>query len=92
MAKSLMDQMRLDKQQRKAAIDLFDQGKHTDFPLNDVLHQFRNECQRRTTVLRMFIEIQVQAAMADGRLDPKKTQFSFMPRTCWALISRKLTI
>ena len=72
MAKSLMDQMRLDKQQRKAAIDLFDQGKHTDFPLNDVLLQFRNECQRRTTVLRMFIEIQVQAAMADGRLDPQE--------------------
>ena len=72
MAKSLMDQMRLDKQQRKAAIDLFEQGKHADFPLNDVLHQFRQECQRRTTVLRMFIEIQVQAAMADGRLDPQE--------------------
>ncbi len=72
MAKSLMDQMRLDKQQRKAAIDLFEQGKHTDFPLNDVLHQFRHECQRRTTVLRMFIEMQVQAAMADGRLDPQE--------------------
>jgi len=72
MAKSLMDQMRLDKQQREAAIDLFEQGKHADFPLNDVLHQFRKECQRRTTVLRMFIEIQVQAAMADGRLDPQE--------------------
>ena len=70
MATRLMDQMRLGEQQRQAAIELFDKGKNPDFPLNEVLHQFRYECQRRTTVLRMFLEIQVQAAMADGRLDP----------------------
>ena len=72
MATRLMDQLRLDTHQRKAAIDLFDQGKLADFPLNEVLRQFRSECQRRTTVIRMFIEIQVQAAMADGRLDPQE--------------------
>ena len=69
MAKNLMSQMRLNPEQRKAAIDLFEQGKEADFPLDDVLHQFRRECQRRTTLLRMFLEIQVQGAMADGRLD-----------------------
>ena len=72
MATNLMDQLRLNTQQRKAAIDLFDEGKHANFPLKEVLLQFRNECQRRTTVMRMFIEIQVQAAMADGRLDPQE--------------------
>ena len=69
MAKNLMNQMRLNTQQREAAIDLFEQGKEADFPLDDVLHQFRSECQRRTTLLRMFLEIQIQGAMADGRLD-----------------------
>lgn len=69
-ARSLMQQMRLDEAQKKAAIDLFQQGKAPDFPLDAVLAQFKTECHRQTTLLRMFFEIQVQAAMADGRMDP----------------------
>ncbi len=73
-ASSLMDQMQLNPPQREAAMDLFDQGKQPDFPLEDVLRQFRTECHRRVTLLRMFLEIQVQAALADGRVDPAENQ------------------
>ena len=73
-ARSLMHQMRLNKAQREAAIDLFEKGKEPDFPLDAVLHQFRSECHRRTTLLRMFLEIQVQAAWADGRIDPAENR------------------
>ena len=73
-ARSLMQQMRLNDAQKKAAIDLFQKGKEADFPLDEVLQQFRNECHRRTTLLRMFLEIQIQAAMADGRMDPAESQ------------------
>ena len=55
-------------------MDLFEQGKEHDFPLDDVLKQFRTECHRRVTLLRMFLEIQVQAALADGRIDPAENQ------------------
>jgi len=73
-ARSLMQQMRLNDAQKKAAIDLFQKGKEADFPLDEVLQQFRSECHRRTTLLRMFLEIQIQAAMADGRIDPAESR------------------
>lgn len=72
LAKQLMDRMQLDSAQKKAAIELFEHGKEASFDLSGVLMQFRQECHRRSTLLRMFLEIQVQVAFADGRLDPKE--------------------
>ena len=68
MAEAVMDEMALDAGMRKAAINLFQQGKAEDFDLDSVLEQFRQECHGRTTLLRMFVEIQLQAAYADGEL------------------------
>ncbi len=53
-ASGLMDRMQLNPSQRQAAIDLFEQGKQSAFPLDDVLQQFRTECHRRVTLVRMF--------------------------------------
>ncbi|WP_423908196.1 co-chaperone DjlA [Candidatus Spongiihabitans sp.] len=72
LANQLMNHMQLGKAQKKAAIELFDRGKAAEFDLAGVLMQFRQECHRRSTLLRMFLEIQVQVAFADGRLDPKE--------------------
>ena len=66
--KAIMDQMQLDEQQRAAAIKLFNEGKKSDFPLDDVLVQFKQECHRRTNLIQVFLEIQVATAMADGHL------------------------
>jgi DnaJ like chaperone protein len=73
-ASAVMNQMQLTPPQREAAMDLFEKGKKHDFPLDDILKQFRTECHRRVTLLRMFLEIQVQAALADGRIDPAENQ------------------
>jgi DnaJ like chaperone protein len=70
LAQAVMGEMELDAGMRQTAINLFNQGKADDFPLDDVLEQFRRECHRRNTLIQMFIEIQLQAAYADGRLDP----------------------
>jgi DnaJ like chaperone protein len=70
MAEAVMAQMSLDAAMRKAAISLFHQGKAAGFDLDAVLEQFRRECHGRSTLIGMFIEIQLQAAYADGRLDP----------------------
>jgi DnaJ like chaperone protein len=70
MARMVMDQMDLGHQLRQTAIRLFNEGKKSDFPLDDVLEQFRRECHRRLTLIQMFVEIQLQAAYADGRMDP----------------------
>jgi len=69
LANAVMKNMELSKQLRQTAQRLFNQGKSPDFPLNDVLDQFRRECRRRSTLIRMFVEIQLQAAFADGTLD-----------------------
>ena len=68
-AKNIMAQMQLSEPQRKAAINFFDQGKASDFPLEEVLHQFKKECHRRRNLIQMFVEIQISTAMADGNVD-----------------------
>lgn len=70
MAEAIMADMSLDAAKRKTAINLFHQGKSPDFALEAVLEQFRHECHGRSTLIGMFVEIQLQAAYADGRLDP----------------------
>lgn len=70
LAETVMREMDLDAEMNKAAKRLFNEGKEESFPLDDVLEQFRFECHRRNTLLQMFVEIQLQAAYADGKLDP----------------------
>ena len=74
LAEQLMTHMQLNAQQKEMAMSLFNQGKSPDFQLDAVLQQFKSECHRRTTLIRMFLEIQVQAAMADGRMDPSESE------------------
>ena len=69
LAKRVMDELALSDEMKKTAINLFQQGKEDDFPLYGVLDQFRRECHRRTHLIQMFLEIQIQAAYADGVLD-----------------------
>ena len=68
LANQVMDQLGLDGRQRTAARALFNEGKRWEFPLDDVLDQLRSECGRATNLIRMFVEIQIQAAAADRRI------------------------
>ena len=70
LAESVMTQMALAPDMRSAAIKLFNQGKHPSFPLEQVMEQFRRECHRRRDLYRIFMEIQLQAAYADGDVHP----------------------
>jgi len=74
LAEAVIQKMQLTQDQRDAAIRLFNQGKQSDFDLDGTLRQFRDECRRRTNVIQMFIEIQLQAAYADGDLDQAEEQ------------------
>lgn len=68
LAEEVMRQMQLNAQQRNIARALFNQGKDAQFEVEPVLLQFRQECHRRSTLIKMFMEIQVQAALADGQI------------------------
>lgn len=73
IANVVMTEMQLDADQRRLARNLFNQGKKDSFDFEAVVHQLHDECARRTNLLRMFIEIQVQAAFADQHLDPRES-------------------
>lgn len=72
LVEQLMTHLRLTQAQRALAKSLFEKGKRVDFELETVVVQLRRECHRRGTLVRMFMEIQVQAALADGRIAPQE--------------------
>lgn len=74
MARNIMQQMQLDEQQKQFAIDLFRKGKEADFPLDDVIEQFREEVGRQRNLKQMFIEILLHAAYADGLMHEAERQ------------------
>jgi len=69
-----MQQMSLNEQQRKMAIELFNKGKQPDFPLDSALQQFRRHAHGQRNLLRMFMEILLHAAYADGDVHYKEEQ------------------
>jgi len=70
LAEAVMSSMQLDTDLRSAAIKLFNEGKEEGFDAEALVLQFRQECQRRTSLYRMFVEILIQAALADGVMSP----------------------
>ena len=65
---TVMRNMQLAPEQQQAALNLFNEGKRPDFPLDDILEQFRRECHGRRSLIRMFLEILLGTAMADGEI------------------------
>ena len=72
VASSVMEQMNLSAELKRAAQRLFNEGKAPNFPFDEVLKQFRHECHRSRNLVRMFVEIQLHAAYADGSIHPEE--------------------
>ncbi|MDN5449977.1 MAG: co-chaperone DjlA [Enterobacterales bacterium] len=72
VASALMERMQLHGAARTAAQQAFREGKQADFPLRDKLRELRSICFGRVDLIRMFLEIQLQAAFADGSLHPNE--------------------
>jgi DnaJ like chaperone protein len=68
VAEAVMRQMRFTSAQRETAIRLFNEGKSPDFDLDGVVGQFRDECRRHPSLIQFFLEIQIEAAHADGEM------------------------
>ena len=74
LAQAVMERLGLDAEMRASAKKLFNEGKAGDFPIDEVMDQFRREVHRRTTLIQMFLEIQLQAAYADGVMHPAEKE------------------
>lgn len=72
LARNVMNRLDLSDDQRKSAIRLFTEGKHGDFPFADALGQFQRDCRNSFSLIRMFIEIQLELALVDGALHPSE--------------------
>lgn len=86
MAKVLMQEMRLNKQQKELAKRLFTEGKQLTFRLDIVLNALKRACHHNRELLKLFIDIQYRAAHVDGltikkikALDAIFSQLGFAP-------------
>lgn len=69
VAERVMSRMDLSPQQRQQAIEFFRAGRDGEADLDETLRQFRRHCRGHVQLVRIFLEIQIEAALADGSLD-----------------------
>jgi DnaJ like chaperone protein len=67
-ARTIMRQMHLDADHVRRAIAAFERGKQPDYPLAADLDRLRALCGPRHDLLRVFLEIEVRAALAGNDL------------------------
>ena len=78
IASLFMDRMQLHGDARTAAQRAFREGKQSEYPLRNKLRELRSACFGRFDLIRMFLEIQIQAAFADGSLHPNERQVLYV--------------
>ena len=73
-ARDVMARMNLNEERQREAILFFNEGKSEDFDLAAVVTPLSRLLQRQAAVKIMFIEIQLQAALADGQVSQNELQ------------------
>lgn len=68
-ARGVMQQMHLTEEQVQTAIRFFNDGKQPGFEFERTLMALRQACEGRHDLLRMFLEIQMKAALHGSNLD-----------------------
>lgn len=71
-AEQLFDRLHLSSGQREAAKAAFNRGKQPDFDLDGTVRNLARLCRGRTMLLQMFLQAQLLAVGADGRVDPSE--------------------
>lgn len=72
-ARAVMDRMQLSEEKRREAISCFNDGKEAEFDLQPLLTPLAGLMRYRPDLRLIFIEIQMQAALADGEIsDPER--------------------
>lgn len=69
-ARAVMSELRLNPAQVQAAIAHFTAGKQTTFAVDAALDALRDACADRPDLLRIFLEIEVRAALAGNDISP----------------------
>ena len=67
-ARSLMEQMRLNPEQKQQAIEYFTQGKNPAFQLDALLDEYRQVSRANRMLTQMMLEVLILGALSDGEL------------------------
>jgi DnaJ like chaperone protein len=62
--------LRLQDEQRRKAKAAFNRGKQANFDLDAAVDQFARVSRRRAPLVQLFLQLQVMAVAADGKVDP----------------------
>lgn len=71
-ARAIMNRLGLTETMRQKAINMFNQGKQSSFNLEETLKKLAQACHRNKVLLKLFVEIQMQTALAEHHLTPDK--------------------
>ena len=82
-ARDAMRRFSLGERERRLAMDLYSEGKQPDFPLEAVLQSLRASAAGREDLTRLFVQIQLEAALQGGGLSPPAR--AVLARMCSAL-------
>ena len=66
--------LRLQDDQRRQAKAAFSLGKQPEFDLDAAVDQFARISRRRAPLIQLFLQLQVMAVAADGKVDPAEHQ------------------
>ena len=66
--------LRLQDEQRRQARAAFNRGKQPEFDLDAAVDGFARISRRRAPLIQLFLQLQVMAVAADGKIDPAEHQ------------------
>lgn len=72
VVENMMKRLRLNNDQRRQAIRLFEDGKRADFRLEAALELFGREARRHPALVRNFLSALVDVAIADGAMHERE--------------------
>lgn len=82
VANQVMQRLGIVGDQRRQAIEAFARGKAAEFQLEPALLRLRQSCGGQLALLMIFLEVQMQAASADGK--PSRKQQAVLDKICQA--------
>lgn len=74
VASAIMQRMGLDAKAKVGAQQAFREGKETGFSLSETLQGLRQNFRGRSDLIRFFLEVQIQAAFADGEVQSEERE------------------
>lgn len=76
-AEQVMAKLGLIGEKREQAIESFNWGKSSEFELATTLQELTAHCIGKPSLIQMFLEIQIVAATADGKVSPPEMEILY---------------